>query len=224
MMEEAHANIQSRLKSMLGQVESPKTTQLTLLSNELDNLRNDLKSLLRDLKTLKTCRVDIRQQLEVRKGAIRGTKSDQDTIAEEKLAVQELILSMAEIERIQNVAIDDTQELNEGTRDLVQMVWEIKQEKKDRMQEVLIELTDALKRDSSNMKMIAILTAFFLPFTFMAILLTTPMFKWPDPENGKVILWLPFRIYWIASGLMTLILGCWGILLFRPKWLFERKG
>lgn len=33
----------------------------------------------------------------------------------------------------------------------------------------MVKLTNALKRDSSNMKMIAILTAFFLPFTFMAV-------------------------------------------------------
>jgi hypothetical protein len=45
----------------------------------------------------------------------------------------------------------------------------LKQEQKDHMQEVLIDLTNALRTDSANMKIIAILTAFFLPFTFMAV-------------------------------------------------------
>jgi hypothetical protein len=37
------------------------------------------------------------------------------------------------------------------------------------MQRTLVKLTDAFGRDSANMKIIAILTAFFLPFTFMAV-------------------------------------------------------
>jgi len=36
----------------------------------------------------------------------------------------------------------------------------------------------------------------------------------------SIILWLPFQIYWAASGGMTLLLGCWGIWGFHPKWLF----
>jgi hypothetical protein len=45
----------------------------------------------------------------------------------------------------------------------------MKQEEKDRMQTTLVGLTNALKADSANMKIIAILTAFFLPFTFVAV-------------------------------------------------------
>jgi hypothetical protein len=40
---------------------------------------------------------------------------------------------------------------------------------KDEMQKTLLKLTDALGRDSASMRIIAILTAFFLPFTFMAV-------------------------------------------------------
>jgi hypothetical protein len=49
------------------------------------------------------------------------------------------------------------------------------------------------------------------------------MFKWPDPKEGEIIVWLPFRIYWAASGGMTLLLGCWGVWLFRPKFLFGSR-
>ncbi len=48
-------------------------------------------------------------------------------------------------------------------------VRELKDEDKDRMQEVLIELTSALRADSADMKIIAVVTAFFLPLTYMAV-------------------------------------------------------
>jgi hypothetical protein len=49
------------------------------------------------------------------------------------------------------------------------------------------------------------------------------MFKWPDPEEGQIIIWLPFRIYWAASGAMTFLLGCWGVWIIHPKWLFHKS-
>jgi len=33
------------------------------------------------------------------------------------------------------------------------------------------------------------------------------MFKWPDPPDGKIIVRLPFEIYWATSLSITLILG-----------------
>lgn len=56
--------------------------------------------------------------------------------------------------------------------------------------------------------LIAVLTLLFLPLTFMAVLLTTPMFKWPDPPEGKIIIKLPFTIYWAVSGTVTGLLLC----------------
>lgn len=81
-------------------------------------------------------------------------------------------------------------------------------------------LTEALAKDSSNMKIIAILTALFLPGTFMAVLLTTPMFKWPDPPDGQIVVRLPFEIYWAVSGSVTLTLG-FGMLFWF--WMAERR-
>jgi hypothetical protein len=46
------------------------------------------------------------------------------------------------------------------------------------------------------------------------------MSKWPDPAEGKIIIWLPFWIYWAASGGLTLLLGVWGVWILHPNWLF----
>jgi hypothetical protein len=83
------------------------------------------------------------------------------------------------------------------------------------------------------MRVIAVLTALFLPFTFMAvrqllspclaielirqILLTTPIFKWPDPPEGQVVVKLPFVIYWAVSFALTLVVG-------SVMWYFTLKG
>jgi len=42
------------------------------------------------------------------------------------------------------------------------------------------------------------------------------MFKWPDPREGEIIVWLPFKIYLAVSGSITLIIGCWMAWLFYP--------
>ncbi|OCK82287.1 hypothetical protein K432DRAFT_472809 [Lepidopterella palustris CBS 459.81] len=110
-------------------------------------------------------------------------------------------------------------EIRELAEQVGKMNEQSNERKREMLQTVLVELTNALKRDSSNMKMIAILTALFLPGTFIAIMLTTPMFKWPDPGEGEIVVWLPFRIYWAVSGSMTLFLGCcmaW-LFLFQPR-------
>jgi hypothetical protein len=83
------------------------------------------------------------------------------------------------------------------------------------------------------MRVIAVLTALFLPFTFMAvsqllslclanklirqILLTTPIFKWPDPPEGQVVVKLPFVIYWAVSFVLTLAVG-------SVMWRFTSEG
>ncbi len=60
----------------------------------------------------------------------------------------------------------------------------------------------------------------------LQVLLTTPMFKWPDPPEGKIIIKLPFTIYWAVSGTVTGLLLCVSApLLFRFEewqWRFWR--
>jgi len=55
-----------------------------------------------------------------------------------------------------------------------EQVLELKQDEKDELQATLVDLTNALKADSANMKILAILSAFFLQFTFMAVSIKNP--------------------------------------------------
>jgi hypothetical protein len=51
------------------------------------------------------------------------------------------------------------------------------------------------------------------------------MFKWPDPPEGEIIMWLPFRIYWAASGALTLLLGlcALGVYLYQHEMKKRKK-
>jgi hypothetical protein len=97
---------------------------------------------------------------------------------------------------------------------------------------VQLRIATNTARDGFNMKLIAILTALFLPGTFMAvystspllynqilrclqILLTTPMFNWVNPDES-VIVKLPFKIYWGTTGSVT-ILFMIGLGLMNPE-------
>jgi len=93
---------------------------------------------------------------------------------------------------------------------------------------IQLEIARNADQDNTNMKIIAILTALFLPGTFMAVwhttsppssfpaerrrliclqvLLTTPMFNWLEPDK-PVIVRLPFEIYWGVTGSVTVLLA-----------------
>ncbi|KUJ12411.1 uncharacterized protein LY89DRAFT_207164 [Mollisia scopiformis] len=74
---------------------------------------------------------------------------------------------------------------------------------------IQIHMAEQGNRDGSNMKIMAGLTAAFLPVTFMAVLLTTPMFKWDAQPGESVVVKLPTKIYWSASlSLSTLFAIC----------------
>lgn len=83
------------------------------------------------------------------------------------------------------------------------------------------------------MKIIAVLTALFLPGTFMAvgatiiltvgpltllqIFLTTPMFDFTRAEN--VVVDLPFKLYWTIAGSVTVLLIVGQLFLANPEWI-----
>ncbi|OCK74595.1 hypothetical protein K432DRAFT_397961 [Lepidopterella palustris CBS 459.81] len=118
---------------------------------------------------------------------------------------------LAEIEDYQTQLKDTYSETQCVRDDLISLCdWNFNQTQ--------VALTDATRRDTAaSTKLtqvataLAVMTALFLPGTFMGILLTTPMFKWPDPPEGQILVRLPFEIYWAVSGSVTLIFGC-GIL------------
>ncbi|EXJ81369.1 hypothetical protein A1O3_07660 [Capronia epimyces CBS 606.96] len=98
-----------------------------------------------------------------------------------------------------------------------------------------IGLTIAWQGRRSNSAMVALALAgfIFLPWTFIANLFATPIFDW-TMHGDKVIVMGPFRVYWIVSGVLTLVLGLlWVVWMVfrqradrkrrdRSKYLFEK--
>lgn len=62
-------------------------------------------------------------------------------------------------------------------------------------------------RDSVSMKILAVITAFFLPGTFVATLFSMSMFDWQYESNsgGTTLLSNRFWIYWVVSIPLTMI-------------------
>ncbi|KAH8810749.1 hypothetical protein F5884DRAFT_875544 [Xylogone sp. PMI_703] len=66
------------------------------------------------------------------------------------------------------------------------------------------EIAVASKQDSSAMKIIAVLTTFFLPGTFMATFFAMPLFNWSQPSISQVTSH-HFWIYWAVTVPLTLV-------------------
>ncbi|KAL7820183.1 hypothetical protein V8C44DRAFT_346877 [Trichoderma aethiopicum] len=65
------------------------------------------------------------------------------------------------------------------------------------------EMAVASKQDSSAMKIIALLTTFFLPGTFIATFFAMPLFDWSAPTLSRVTN-RHFWVYWAVTGPLTL--------------------
>jgi hypothetical protein len=108
----------------------------------------------------------------------------------------------------------------------------------ERDRSIQLQISNNTDRDGFNVLLINVLTVLFLPGTFMAvfipkspvillcllifwqILLTTPMFDWSN-TNGKVIVKLPFEIYWAFTGSFIVISTI--VIIFRDAESFSRK-
>ncbi|KAL6823922.1 hypothetical protein V8C40DRAFT_246843 [Trichoderma camerunense] len=66
------------------------------------------------------------------------------------------------------------------------------------------EMAVASKQDSSAMKIIALLTTFFLPGTFIASFFAMPLFNWSEPSLHQVAN-SHFWVYWAVTGPLTLV-------------------
>ncbi|KAH0527961.1 hypothetical protein TsFJ059_002877 [Trichoderma semiorbis] len=66
------------------------------------------------------------------------------------------------------------------------------------------EMAVSSKQDSSAMKIIALLTTFFLPGTFIASFFAMPLFNWSEPELHQVAN-SHFWVYWAVTGPLTLV-------------------
>ncbi|KAJ4860426.1 hypothetical protein T069G_05414 [Trichoderma breve] len=66
------------------------------------------------------------------------------------------------------------------------------------------EMAVSSKQDSSAMKIIALLTTFFLPGTFIASFFAMPLFNWSEPSLHQVAN-SHFWVYWAVTGPLTLL-------------------
>ncbi|KAN0108558.1 hypothetical protein V8E51_008300 [Hyaloscypha variabilis] len=67
------------------------------------------------------------------------------------------------------------------------------------------------------LQIIAVLTAFFLPATLVAIFLTGPMFDFTNPTS--VIRSYPIKIYWSIAGSIRLLLVICHLIFDNPAWI-----
>lgn len=85
----------------------------------------------------------------------------------------------------------------------------------------------ASQRDSSSMKVVAVVTMCFLPGTFVASIFSIPLFDW-DADDHKAIyrhdFWLPrFIVYLgVTVPLMALTFAVWAFWIFMQS-VKERK-
>ncbi|KAL3442462.1 hypothetical protein BJX65DRAFT_312775 [Aspergillus insuetus] len=66
------------------------------------------------------------------------------------------------------------------------------------------EIAAASKRNSSAMKIVAVLTTLFLPGTFMATFFAMPLFNWSETSINNVAN-KHFWIYWAVTGPLTMV-------------------
>jgi len=198
----------NKIQRFLEGEESNNSHELEKRDKELDDLKTRVKILFDAFRNIQSFRDTLMHELND-----YSKQSGNHLQESEKSEVAKMLVQLQD-RRYEEVAM-----LLDEIRDSEQQVWKLKEVLKSGLQVALVELTGALRRDSANMKIIAVLTALFLPGTFMAIMLTTPMFKWPDPGEGEIIVRLPFAIYWATTGSMTLFLGGCMVWLFQPTWL-----
>lgn len=84
------------------------------------------------------------------------------------------------------------------------------------------KLAASAGRDSTSMKILALITVLFLPATFVATLFSMSMFEWDSDEAGKAgktVLSPKFWIYWMTTIPLTvatlIVVGFW--------WRYEKR-
>lgn len=71
------------------------------------------------------------------------------------------------------------------------------------------ELTQAMKRDSSQMRSIALLTMVFLPLSTLATIFSTSFFNWNAAADSTVVSGYIWIFVVIAVGLTSITVGAW---------------
>jgi hypothetical protein len=81
-----------------------------------------------------------------------------------------------------------------------------------------IELTRATARDSSSMKVVAVMTMAFLPGTFIAALFSVPSLQW----DASSVVQDKFWVYWAFTLPLTALVFALWMLLTQAKELVKR--
>ncbi|RDW84181.1 uncharacterized protein DSM5745_04507 [Aspergillus mulundensis] len=88
------------------------------------------------------------------------------------------------------------------------------------------EIAAASKRDSSSMKIVAFLTTFFLPATFVATFFSMPLFNWDSPSVSHVATG-HFWVFWAVAAPLTVVtmvcIVAWAVWHERNTRRMERK-
>jgi hypothetical protein len=86
-----------------------------------------------------------------------------------------------------------------------------------------IAIAVATKRDSSDMKVIAVVTMAFLPATFFAALFQQPTLHFAVPDDATNIITEYFWLYLVFTIPTTaLVFGLW--FLFNSRWMRSQAG
>jgi len=82
------------------------------------------------------------------------------------------------------------------------------------------ELSQDMKRDSSQMRSIALLTMVFLPLSTVASIFSTTLFSWDSADGKAVVSGYIWVFVVIAVGLTSVTVGAWYLATRRTR----RKG
>jgi hypothetical protein len=77
-----------------------------------------------------------------------------------------------------------------------------------------IKLAEAMKRDSSSMRTVAVMTMAFLPGTFFAAVFAIPSLRWNEPRVIQKNFWIYWAFTLPFTGLVFLI---WALLTYRNR-------
>ncbi|KAN0120384.1 hypothetical protein V8E51_002592 [Hyaloscypha variabilis] len=78
-------------------------------------------------------------------------------------------------------------------------------------------LSEDMKRDSSQMRSIALLTMVFLPLSTVASIFSTTLFSWDATEGKTVVSGYLWVFVVIAVGLTSLTVGAWYLATYRTR-------
>lgn len=208
---------------MIAEAQEAAVDQFHVLSGKLTNVLFRLRVFRDQIGWIKRCNENYAATLQTTTNNIHAQKDECSRLGQKLYQMQDFT----------NVYLHDAETLSHRLdKQMAIMSHQVAQ------RDARIGLTIAWQGRSANSAMVALALAgfIFLPWTFIANLFATPMFNWKLEEEDEVnvIVMEPFKVYWIVSGVLTLVLGLmWAMWMIcrqradrlrreRSKYLFER--